>query len=173
MNDPTQYRPDPIMPEHQLIREAAFVPAISKDLRSRVMVQCQSQIRISRWKKRATMGSAAMLAACLLLFLLNRPPADVSPPVASEDRNEIPMPPTPNSGYLSPGPLVDPTQSGDLVNPNQGKQPENMAEGAEIPLPTPEERRAPKVQPRGADEINLIIDELNRRNRRLCGMLLW
>ncbi|MBL8815922.1 MAG: hypothetical protein JNL58_07810 [Planctomyces sp.] len=173
MNDPTHYRPDPIMPEHQLIREAAFVPSLSKDLRSRVMVQCQSQIRVSRWKQRLTRGGAVMVAAGVLFFLFFRPEPGVSPPVVNGSPQQNLTPPTPNSGYVSPGQLVTPGPSGDLGVPKPDRGPENLVEGVEIPMPTPDERRAPQIEPKGSDEINLIIDELVRRNRRLCGMLLW
>lgn len=69
--------PDPLLPEHQLIRGAAVLPVLSPDLRQRVLADCRQQIWIARWKFRIYCG-VSVLALCgvaiLAIWSLRHPP---------------------------------------------------------------------------------------------------
>ncbi len=177
MSRPVDYRPDPLTPEHQLIRDAAVLPKLSRELRGRVMVQCQGQVRAARWKRRLTFGGALVAVVCLMFVIMNAPENSHAPVTVEQTPAPLPLPETPS--YLSPGtqnPVV-PVPSGDRNVPGTLKQGAgngagNIAGSDQGVEPTPEVKQN-KAEPKSSDDINLLIDELHRRNRRLCGMFLW
>lgn len=86
MKEHTQQRPDPVLPEHQLIRSAAVLPVLSVSLKSDVMAGCLTEIRWTRWKFRVKVSVTA-IAACGLMFMLQNRLREQAP--SAEPRAEI------------------------------------------------------------------------------------
>jgi hypothetical protein len=67
--------PEPTFPEHELIRAAAPSTELSAGLKHRVMSECASQIRRSRFRKRAAITTLTFAACGLMLAVSVQPPA--------------------------------------------------------------------------------------------------
>ncbi|MFN9720536.1 MAG: hypothetical protein ACK58L_17695 [Planctomycetota bacterium] len=69
MSDPSSFKsiPDPLLPEHQLLKEAGVLPRLSPQLRTRVVTEIHKQVRYGRWMHRVRI--LATTAAALLLVV--------------------------------------------------------------------------------------------------------
>ena len=96
MSNPKLNLPEPVFPEHQLIRDCAPVPRLSPGFKSRVMAECQiSVVRAQRTRRWKYAGSAAAVCCLGLFFCLMIPQTkpQTSDPVAAQ-QTEI----TPSTG---------------------------------------------------------------------------
>lgn len=95
MSNPNLNLPEPTLPEHLLIRDAAPNPTLSSGLKSRVMVECRNSIhtarRVRQWKAAGTVA-----AVCCLSLLIA-----VSLPQPAEDAAATTQQTSPE--YVSPG----------------------------------------------------------------------
>ncbi|APZ91766.1 hypothetical protein [Fuerstiella marisgermanici] len=69
--------PEPILPEHALIRDAAPVPELSAGFKQKVIADCKVEIartaRVRRWK---VAGSVAAVCCCVLVMSVVLPTGD-------------------------------------------------------------------------------------------------
>jgi len=65
MSQPSFRIPEPTLPEHELVRNAAELPELSPNLRQRVLQDCHFQIRYGRWLDRLR-----ILGVCTILLLI-------------------------------------------------------------------------------------------------------
>ncbi|MEQ9409678.1 MAG: hypothetical protein RIK87_18225 [Fuerstiella sp.] len=72
MSNPNLRLPEPTLPEHALIRDAAPEPQLSAGFRERVLSECRTSIARSRAARRwkITGSVAAFCCLCLTIFLV-------------------------------------------------------------------------------------------------------
>lgn len=154
MIDPVKRISEPLLPEHQLLREVGTMPQLSGDLRSRVVVDIQRQVRYGRWADRLRIAGA-VLAASLLVCLVwkfrwtgqdkvaEQKPVEVSSPVAT--------PASPSAGIYSSSP-TSPTE------------PARVPQGGPSSVPDMREMQ----------QLNRLIEDIQGRNNVLCGLVpVW
>ena len=154
MIDPVKRISEPLLPEHQLLREVGTMPQLSGELRSRVVVDIRRQVRYGRWADRLRIA-AALLAASLLVCLVwkfrwtgqdhvaEQKPVDVPAPVV--------VPVTPSSGIYS-------------SNPTSPVEPAKVPQGGPSSLPDTREMQ----------QLNRLIEDIQGRNNVLCGLVpVW
>ena len=96
--------PEPMLPEHALIRDAAPVPELSAGFKQKVMADCKVGItraaRVRRWKVTGTVAAVCSLALMISLVL---PTANnASPQSVTEQKQTTPPPFSSDSlGYPS------------------------------------------------------------------------
>lgn len=138
--------PDPVLPEHALIRDSAPIPEFSAGFKSRVLAECNTSIarstKIRRWKY----AGAATAVCCLgLVFCISLPKGDQPTELVVQ-----PAPTTP-SHYSTSGSLGVPSGAG----------------GMAIDMPKP----ATVVEPERS-QMNQIMDTLNNRGKLLDANML-
>ncbi len=154
MNKPSPNLPDPVLPEHQLICNAAPNVTLSSGLKSRVMVSCQHQIALARWKFRLSLG-ISILTACCILLLIVRPGPEHSPQDSLSTEAVEP------SDTVDPELYPDSNRSRSLVD--------RKSREAEL---SPGEKKHQQTRPsREVEQIHLLIEELKQREKKLCGLL--
>lgn len=155
--------PDPILPEHELIRDAGSLPTLSSGLKHRVIVDCHVQIRRARWKTRAAYAGALMAACCLLLLVPVQPRAQLDPGSSAETE-------TPDSSsavereYQSPGNYSSEGSRGSAIADEEQQKP---------PVDPAGRARQRSTAPQEAEQIHFLIEELRQREKKLCGFLPW
>lgn len=154
MNKPSQNLPDPVLPEHQLIFNAAPNVTLSSGLKSRVMVSCQHQIALARWKFRLSVGISVLTACCILLLIAR--PASEQLPQQSLSTEAIEQ-----SDTVDPEIYPDSSRSRSLVD----------KESSDAELSPAEKKRQQATPSREVEQIHLLIEELKQREKKLCG--LW
>jgi len=155
MTDPIKRISEPLLPEHQLLREVASMPQLSHGLRDRVILNVRRQVRYGRWADRLRIA-AAVLAACLLVGLVwqfrgtgNAHVAD-KPPAAPI---EAPAMPAPQATGLSASDTMP-------VDP----KPPALPQGGPSSRPEMKELQ----------QLNQLIEKIQGRNNVLCGALpVW
>lgn len=161
MKENSQLRPDPMLPEHLLIRQAAALPVLSRQLKSQVMSNCQHQITLARWKFRLKVGLSLTVACCLMVCLGKR----------LSDAGSI-------SSDSTPGPSVN---AAPTPRPSTGNLPYRPGQGSQIAadqlnppasLNELQERENPGHR-LDMEQIQRTIEQLQQRERKLCGILPW
>ena len=155
MIDPVKRITEPLLPEHQMLREAGTMPQLSGDLRSRVVVDIRRQVRYGRWVDRLRIAGA-VLAASLLVCLVwkfrwtgqdqvvEQKPVEVPAPVAT--------PASPSSGIYSSSPAPMPPE------------PAKLPQGGPSSVPDMREMQ----------QLNRLIEDIQGRNNVLCGLVpIW
>lgn len=155
MIDPVNRITEPLLPEHQLLREVSAMPELSGDLRSRVVVDIRRQVRYGRWADRLRIA-AAVLAASLLVCLVWRFRSTGQDQVAEQKPIEAPAPVTtpapPSSGIYS-------NRSAPL-----SPDPARMPQGGPSSVPDMREMQ----------QLNKLIEDIQGRNNVLCGLVpIW
>lgn len=154
MIDPVKRISEPLLPEHQLLREVGTMPQLSADLRSRVVVDIRRQVRYGRWADRLRIA-AAVLAASLLVCLVwkfrwtgqdqvvEQKPVVVPTPVVA--------PASPSSGIYS-------------NSPTSPAEPAKVPQGGPSSIPDMREMQ----------QLNRLIEDIQGRNNVLCGLVpVW
>ena len=99
MSNPKFNLPEPVFPEHALIRDSAPVPQLSAGFKSRVMSECRvstaKAVQVRRWKYA---GGAAAVCCLGVLFCLLLPNGSQSEPVPVAEQHS---PVSPSSGSPS------------------------------------------------------------------------
>jgi hypothetical protein len=154
MIDPVKRISEPLLPEHQLLREVGTMPQLSGDLRSRVVVDIRRQVRYGRWADRLRIA-AAVLAASLLVCLVWKFRWTGQDQVAEQKPVEVPapvvVPAPPSSGIYS-------------------NSPTSPAEPAKVPQGGPSS--VPDM--REMQQLNRLIEDIQGRNNILCGLVpIW
>jgi hypothetical protein len=153
MSDPIIRIPDPVLPEHKLMREVGALPELSSGLRDRVLVDVRRQVRMGRWADRLRIV-AAVCAASVLCCLIwkyrwtgqdsvthqNEAPAKTSPA-------DLPVPSA--NGYTS--------DSENNAKPVEPKKPQGG----------PSDRSGMKE----LQQLNQLIDDIQGRKNQLCSLL--
>lgn len=144
--------PEPILPEHQLIRDSAPIPELSAGFRQRVLQECGTQISeaksVRRWKMAGAVATACCmgLACCLALpMFLND--GGASPILVNPDTTSRNMSPE----FASPGSLGYPGGGG----------------GVAVDMPKPTPARDPEKS-----QMNQMIESLNNRQQLLDANML-
>ncbi|MCA9033944.1 MAG: hypothetical protein KDA91_02385 [Planctomycetaceae bacterium] len=168
MKNKPQSLPDPMLPEHQLIRDAASLPQLSSGLRQQVMASCGQEIRLARWKSRATAGGVVVIVCCLLFMVAVRQP--VPPDQMTQEAT-----PTGSQGPQEFHPEVSPGGSPGYESPDQDSTSRDLpvAEQMHFRAPrSPVERQRQETQaPQEQRQINFLMEELRMRQKKLCGAL--
>lgn len=152
MIDPVNRISEPVLPEHQLLREVGTMPQLSGDLRSRVVVDIRRQVRIGRWADRLRIA-AAVLAASLLVCLVWKFRWTGQDRVAEQKPVEAPVttPAPPSSGVYS----SSPTSPG---------EPARLPQGGPSSVPDLREMQ----------QLNRLIEDIQGRHNVLCGLApIW
>ena len=148
--------PDPVLPEHELITSAGPIPTLSNGLKQRVMLECSHQVRLARWRTRATYGAVVLAACCIILMLrIERPTVSSVPESTAETETQ---PPENSPGYQSPGA----PSSSTIADEKRRKD-----------LSDPKVRAKQNDIPAEAEQIHFLIEELKGRDKKLCGLLPW
>lgn len=148
MTNPTNRIPEPILPEHQLLRDVASMPQLSAGLRQRVVSDVRRNIRYGRWADRLRIA-AAVLAAALMVCLVWHFRWTGQEHVAEQaSETLVPMTPPTNS-YSANGSL--PSTPAPVAVPQGG--PSNRTEMKEM------------------QQLNQLIEDIQGRNNVLCGVL--
>lgn len=165
MNDSSKRLPDPLLPEHQLIRAAAPSVPLSVDLKQRVLLSCDRQIRWARWSRRLRL-TAVVAMVCGLLLLLRQGPADPAAPAPASTGHSVSSEPAQPE---VPGSYRPYTPGGDAPGGDAA-----VVDDLGQPVPVTPQKRAQEstVPPREIEQIHFLIDELQQRERKLCGVLL-
>lgn len=138
--------PEPVLPEHVLIRDSAPIPEFSAGFKSRVLSECKTSIAKSTRMRRWKYAGATTVVCCLgLLFCISLPKGDQPTNMVVQ-----PTPSTP-SHYTSPGSLGVPSAVGGMA--------------VDMPKPTS------VVEPERS-QMNQIIDTLNNRGKLLDANML-
>lgn len=153
-HQPINRIPEPLLPEHQMLRDVATMPQLSRGLRERVIVDVRRQVRFGWWSDRLRIAAAA-LAACALICLVwnfrwtgqtqvaERPAAVPEPQISAPSK----------TGSLSASDTM-PKDEATPVLPQGG--PANRPEMKEL------------------QQLNRLIEDIQGRNNVLCGTLsLW
>ena len=154
MNKSSQNLPDPLLPEHQLICSAAPRVNLSSGLKSRVMVSCQHQIALSRWKFRLSVG-LSLLTACCLVLMIARPASDRARQQSLSTESADPV------ETVNPEMYPDSSRSRSLVD----------KDSRDTELSPAGKKRQQTRPPREVEQIHLLIEELKQREKKLCGLL--
>ncbi|MCA9058387.1 MAG: hypothetical protein KDA85_07805 [Planctomycetaceae bacterium] len=119
MNQYARDLPEPILPEHALIREAGNLPTLSAGLKSRIMADCSVQIASARRAMRLKVGVTVVAVCCLLLVMvpLIRNGHSSSPPQPTADSD-----PAGTSGSYSHS-AIDKDEAEHAAAPQHGPQP--------------------------------------------------
>ncbi len=151
MTDSINRIPEPVLPEHQLLREASQMPQLSSGLRARVVMDVHRQVRYGRWADRLRIA-AVVLAASLMVCLVwhfrwtgqeqvaeQKPDVQIAPPM---------MPVSPSSTYSS-------------------------SQSPELPVQPAVPQGGPSSRPemREMQQINRLIEEIQSRDNLLFGLL--
>lgn len=96
--------PEPILPEHLLIREAAPLPELSAGFKARVMAECAASMAQARRAQRWKIGGTVTAVCCLTLMLCLSLPVSPQQPSGLADQPSSPKAPyrTGPSGNYSP-----------------------------------------------------------------------
>ncbi len=93
MSDSFKSIPDPLLPEHRLLRNAGELPVLSSGLRNRVVIDVHKQVRYGWWMDRVRIV-ASIAAALLFMFgiwsLRQTRPESCSSQTLSRRRNDRP-----------------------------------------------------------------------------------
>lgn len=112
--------PEPILPEHALIRDAAPVPEFSAGFKTRVMADCRSSItrasRIWRWKVAGCVTAVCSLGIVACLAIPDAP--DPAPQITNQPA--VPATPSHSLGFPSPSNRM----SVDMPTPANNRDPE-------------------------------------------------
>ncbi len=159
MNDYSKHRPDPILPEHQLIRDALPELQLSSGLKLRVMADCHRQVRKAWWKTRIQAG-LCVVAVCSLLLLISQPRTAQDSVSNDSSGSSMSTQGQGNEAAQSPGAY----RSGNS---------DSIAEKKGVPkAQSDDDKKTPQsMTPREMQQIHNMIDELRDRERKLCGML--
>ncbi|MFY9253100.1 MAG: hypothetical protein WAO83_06580 [Fuerstiella sp.] len=140
MSNPKFNLPEPVFPEHALIRDSAPVPQLSAGFKSRVMSECRvstaKAVQVRRWKYA---GGAAAVCCLGVLFCLLLPNGSQSEPVPVAEQHS---PVSPSSGSPSSS-MGLPSQSNRIA----------------VDMPKPTTTRDPEKS-----QMNQIIDTLKNRS---------
>jgi len=153
MSDPIIRIPDPMLPEHKLMREVGALPELSGGLRERVLADVRRQVRMGWWADRLRIVAAVCAASvvCCLIWKFrwtgqdsvanqNEAPAEMAPA-------EMPVPSA--NGYTS-----------DSENSSIPAQPKKPQGG-------PSDRSEMKE----LQQLNRLIDDIQGRKNQLCNIL--
>jgi len=151
MTDPIQRISEPLLPEHQLLREVASMPQLSRGLRDRVLVDVRRQVRYGRWADRLRIA-AAVLAASLLVGLVWHFRWTGQHPVANRAEKD---------------PVVAPAMP--------APQPTKMSASDTMPAdprPPALPHGGPSSRPemKELQQLNQLIEKIQGRNNALCGL---
>ena len=161
MSDSFKSIPDPMLPEHRLLKGAAEMPVLSQDFRDRVLVNVQQQARYGRWADRlriiASTAAALLLVTCVWTFRQNRQTAD---PTSAERH-------------------FTPSQTQNAVVPDMSTAPSSASHAAApaIPIELQDERnrggggQKPGQNLNEMQQINQLIEHYQQRQNAICGLL--
>lgn len=160
MSDPFLRIPEPVLPEHQLLRNAAHIPQLSIGLRDRVVTDVRRQIRNGRWADRLRIAGAVLAASLLVFFTWSfrwtndEPVADQNTDLNEKPHQEV-MPTMQREAARSYSTSENPSEV--PVDP-QGPQ------GGSSSRPEMKEMQ----------QLNRLIEDIQGRNNTLCGLLpIW
>ena len=138
--------PEPILPEHQLIRDSAPVPELSAGFRQRVLQECGTRISEAKTVRRWKMAGAVATACCMgLAFCL-------ATPMFLNDSAGDPV-------LVNPGPTSR-NMSPEFASPGSLGYPGSSGMAVDMPKPTP--ARDPEKS-----QMNQMIETLNNRHHRV------
>jgi hypothetical protein len=161
MSDSFNSIPDPKLPEHRLLRDAAEMPTLSPGFRDRVMVNVHQQVRSGRWADRlrviASTAAALLLVTCVWTFRGNRP--------EETSRNDAVTPTAPTTALV----------------PEMSTAPSSASHAAAPPVPIElqdERKRSggggnpkPRMNLNEMQQINQLIEHYQQRQNIVCGLL--
>ncbi len=154
MIDPVKRISEPMLPEHQLLRDVGTMPQLSGDLRSRVVVDIRRQVRYGRWADRLRITAAVLVASllvCLVWRFRSGGPDQVAEQKPVEVSVPVPTPSQPSSGIYSSSP-ASPTE------------PAKVPQGGPSSVPDMREMQ----------QLNRLIEDIQGRNNVLCGLVpIW
>ena len=160
MSEPFMRLPEPTLPEHQLLRDAAQLPQLSSGLRGRVVVDVRRQLRYGCWADRLRIAGA-VLAASLMVFLVWNFRWTGQEHVADRKADSIES----TSPPVSPGTPLMPSSTYSAADPPPG-----------TPVPPALPQGGPSLRPemKEMQQLNQLIEDIQGRNNVLCGLLpLW
>ena len=158
MSDSFKSIPDPLLPEHRLLKDAADLPVLSRGLRDRVLLNVHTQARYGRWMDRlrivAATAAALLLVTCVWNFRQTGP----------DRMAETPVVPMSETQTTAPTMSTAPSTSMHAASP-----------------PTPIELRderpgkggsgSPRLDLNEMQQINKLIEHYQQRQNGLCGIL--
>lgn len=155
MIDPANRIPEPLLPEHKLLREVGTMPQLSGDLRSRIVVDVRRQVRYGRWADRLRI-TAAVVAASLLVCLVWK--------FRWTGREEI----------VEQKPVVVPVPVTAPMSPSPGTYSSSPAPISPEPATTPQGGPSSVRDLREMQQLNRLIEDIQGRNNVLCGLVpIW
>lgn len=175
---------EPDLPEHQLIRSSAPQPVLSSDLRERVLADCSVRIRAVRLKNRIQIAAAALAACCLVCllvrhrgYLTDRP----TPTVEKAAQHHVEKTDGQETEFESFESLGDAAASNATPLNLNPASPDDREKGSPIATdqhntddsPVSGAARELRSVPRDVDQLQYLIEELQQRDKKLCGVLLW
>lgn len=163
MSDSFKSIPDPMLPEHRLLKGAAEMPVLSQGFRDRVLVNVHQQARYGRWADRlriiAATAAALLLVTCVWTFRENRPTAE---PTSAERQ----FTPSPTQNAVVPDMSTAPSSASHAAAPA-------------IPIELQDERnqggggggQKPRQNLNEIQQINQLIEQYQQRQNAICGWL--
>lgn len=159
MKEHPHLRPDPLLPEHQLIRDAAVLPVLSSSFKARVMTGCETQIGLARWRFRLKVG-LSLTAVCCLVFCLK---GQFRAPSPGAEQSETPAYSRSQTAPAGTRRTYVPGTGSEFAQDHLAAP----SLGSPLPNTLPSERR------KDAEQIHQMIEQLQQRERKLCGLLPW
>ena len=152
--------PEPTLPEHRLLRDAAQLPQLSSGLRGRIVIDVRRQLRNGRWADRLRI-TGAVLAASLVVFLVwnFRWTGQEQSTEQTADAVKSSSPP------VTPGTPLMPSGTYSTV--------ESVPQ-TPIPPQLPQGGPSSRPEMKEMQQLNQLIEEIQGRNNTLCGLLpIW
>ena len=125
MSNPKFNLPEPVFPEHTLIRDSAPVPKLSAGFKSRVMAECRIGVVRAQQARRLKMGGGVAAVCCLGLVICLSVMSVQQP--AANNVNQQPAPITPSTGNSSSSfglPSDSSRMAVDMPSPSSSRDPE-------------------------------------------------
>lgn len=160
MSDPFMRIPEPTLPEHLLLRDAAQLPQLSSGLRGRIVVDVHRQLRNGRWTDRLRITGAVLAASLIVFFVWNfRWTGQEQIPEQTADAVKSNSPPVSPETPLMPSGTYSTAGSA-----QQTPAPPQLPQGGPSSRPEMKEMQ----------QLNQLIEEIQGRNNTLCGLLpVW
>lgn len=157
MKPPDKQIPEPILPEHQMLRHAGPLPQLSSGFRERVLADIRRRVVFGRWMGRLK-TTGVVLAASLMVGLIwnyrgSQTVSELAPTTESRPMGQAPLHAAGES--LGNGSLsgVDDFPAGP-VSPA-------------VPQGGPSSRRDAQEMP----QLNRLIEDIRQRHDVFCGMM--